>query len=641
MPRLRAHSEPLGRWPIVMIRSSYFIFSPLQDILFVLFTPLLILGTFAAARAGGWMDGLIAFGLALAVGHYLPGIVRAYGDRELFKRFRFRLIVVPLLLLSTTIWFAYRDLHAVIFLQMLWGGWHWSMQTYGFARIYDAKAPAEARTPAVLDRLLCLMWFGTWMLSADPSAYLKTFYESGGPLLRASVVGLLTRGWFVATVALTIVYVIHTLAAIRRGRVPNPLKFVFVALTFIYLSHTTSMIDQPVVGLVMFESWHDIQYLAIVWLFNVNRGKRKEAGPFIHFLFRPKAIWIAAYVISCLAFGTLNFAWHLFDNPVVARVVLSLVTATALLHYYLDGFIWRIREVETRDALGVSTSDQLRAPTGIRRIRPASFIPAWSTHALLWLLFVIPAALLFATESKGGSALRIHESVVETLPNSARARYDIGKALQDAGRFREARTHLETALALAPDLLPARISLGMVLANQGDLEGAKMQLKQALALDPRSAEAHNNLAVVLDEQGDLAGAKSHLQHAVNYSPKQATFQNNLGRLLAKSGDLAGARVHQERALYLDANFVEAHYQLGLTLAKQGALPEAVQHLQQALRIDPEQYLAHNALGGVFMNLGRTGEARVHFEHALRINPDYVSAQQNLANLIEKSNPLRD
>src|SRR5436190_18572201 len=80
--------------------SAYWIFGPVQDLAFVLLTPLLILGTFAAARRGAWMDGLLAFALALATAHYLPGILRAYGDRALFQRFRVRLIVAPIFLFT-------------------------------------------------------------------------------------------------------------------------------------------------------------------------------------------------------------------------------------------------------------------------------------------------------------------------------------------------------------------------------------------------------------------------------------------------------------------------------------------------------------------------------------------------------------
>ena len=100
-------------------RSQYWIFGPLQDLSFVLFTPVPILFAFGVARTTGRLDALIAFGLALAMAHYFPGILRAYGDRALFSRFRVRLILAPLFLISITTYFAYFNLHIVLLLALL------------------------------------------------------------------------------------------------------------------------------------------------------------------------------------------------------------------------------------------------------------------------------------------------------------------------------------------------------------------------------------------------------------------------------------------------------------------------------------------------------------------------------------------
>jgi tetratricopeptide (TPR) repeat protein len=210
----------------------YWIFSPVQDLTLVLGTPLLILGTFALARRGGWMDGLLTFALALATAHYLPGILRAYGDRALFRRFRVRLIFAPLFLFAITATFAYLNLHIVLLLALLWGQWHWMMQVYGFARIYDAKARPEARTPAWLDRTMCLMWFGmcVFVLNQDLPSYVTRFYQSGGPHIRAEVFLWFARGWFTVTIAVSTVYLVRTIGSIRQGQSPNPLKLVLARL---------------------------------------------------------------------------------------------------------------------------------------------------------------------------------------------------------------------------------------------------------------------------------------------------------------------------------------------------------------------------------------------------------------------------
>jgi Tfp pilus assembly protein PilF len=574
------------------VAARHWIFSPAQDLMFVLGTPLLILGTFALARRGAWTDGLLTFALALATAHYLPGILRAYGDRTLFRRFRVRLILAPLVLFATSVSFAYLNLHVVLLLALLWGQWHWMMQIYGFARIYDAKAQPGARTPAWLDRTICLMWFGmcVFVLNQDLPSYVTSFYQSGGPRIPPDVFTWFIRSWLAVTVVVTVVYVVQTATSIRQGLAPNPLKFVFIAVTFMYLRFTAGVVERPLMGLALFESWHDVQYLAIVWMFNLNRARQTvEAGPFIRFLFRPRAALVLVYVAACLAFGSLTHAWALFEHERLVRVVVSLVTATGMLHYYMDSFIWRIREKETSQALGVQqNAPSVRAP----------LIPAWAHHAALWLLFAIPAGLFFVIESKGNVApsLQIYENVAEAFPNSAMAHYQVARQLQEMGRFREASVHYDATLSRAPDMLPAHVFYGVLLSDQRELAAAKKHFEIALAMDPKNAEVHNNLGIVLEEQGNLDGAKTHLERSAGLAPRYALAQANLGMVLVKLGDTK----------------------------------RAAEHLETALRLDPDQYMAHNSFGELLLKQSKIEEAKSHFEQALRIDPDYGPAKKNLA-----------
>ncbi len=619
----KARKLTLENMPERLAPSTRWIFNPAVDLICILLTPVPILLAFAAATRGGWPDALVAFVFSLAMAHYFPGILRAYADRELFLRFRTRLIVAPLFLITTTASLAYLDFKFMFLLVTLWGAWHWLMQVYGFARIYDAKS--GARTSARVDQVLCILLFGFCMfvLSNAMPMYVTRFYESGGPRVSASIIEWLSRIWLALTIAFASFYIVWTIRNVRRGLSPNPLKLVFIAVTFAYLSYTVSRIDQPLLGYAMFESWHDVQYLAIVWMFNLNRARiSPAAGRWIGFLFRPRAERLLVYLVLCLAFGSLTHAWRLLDNAAAARVALSLVMAAALLHYYLDGFIWKIRETQTQQALGVDSTSSVNAAPPL--------VPAWTRHAVLWLLFAVPACLLFVMEARStATPVQIFQNLVDTFPRSAQAHYELGRSLQESGKAEEAKPHLLLAVTLNPGLLPARTLLGGLLASQGDLAEARSHLERVLKAEPQNAQAHNNLGIVYDREEDLTGARREFELAVQADPSYALAHNNLGIVLAKLGRAAEARAHYESALRIAPNFGDAHYQLGLALAAQGDWNGAAAHFEQSLRINPGEYLTYNSLGAVLASQGRLLEAKQRFEQALQLKPDFRDAQQNL------------
>ena len=76
------------------VRSPLWILSGVRDLLLFVGTPALILPVVLIAEhyfpANNLYILVAAFG---ALGHHLPGMMRAYGDRQLFQRFKTRFIL--------------------------------------------------------------------------------------------------------------------------------------------------------------------------------------------------------------------------------------------------------------------------------------------------------------------------------------------------------------------------------------------------------------------------------------------------------------------------------------------------------------------------------------------------------------------
>src|SRR5213075_47934 len=139
----------------------------------------------------------------------------------------------------------------------------------------------------------------------------------------------------------------------------------------------------------------------------------------------------------------------------IRHCLIGFVTASALLHFYYDGFIWKVREPQTRPALGIESA-------GAAALAAPGPWPAWARHSLRWVTLVIPFGALCAAQLVGRVVPPVERSakVAEVLPEDARAQLNSGKALHAAGRVEKAISKYEFALSRDPSLAEAEFGLG-------------------------------------------------------------------------------------------------------------------------------------------------------------------------------------
>ena len=187
----RLQTVPSG--PATAAKRKLWILNSWRDLVLYVGTPLLLIPAFALAQARWSPQDIFLFVAAFgAMGHHLPGMIRAYGDRALFERFKWRFIFAPLFLLVTCVAFFWWDLKGILLVVFFWGVWHGLMQTYGFCRIYDAKTGTFDALTRRLDFAVCLIWFATAVALSTYrlSDTLDTYYMCGGPFIPFSVVQL-------------------------------------------------------------------------------------------------------------------------------------------------------------------------------------------------------------------------------------------------------------------------------------------------------------------------------------------------------------------------------------------------------------------------------------------------------------------
>ncbi len=144
-------------------------------------------------------------------------------------------------------------------------------------------------------------------------------------------------------------------------------------------------------------------------------------------------------------------------------------------------------------------------------------------------------------------------------------------ALEQGGRWPEARQALGAALALAPDEPLILNYLGYAKLERGeDLDAAEAMIRQASALAPDDASITDSLGWALYKRGRLKEAIEILTRAATGDPGQAEIHEHLGDALYKAGNRFEARYAWEAALVTAdeeiAERVKAKLQAGLTSA---------------------------------------------------------------------------
>jgi len=610
-----------GRKPSLWILDSW------RDLVLYVCTPLLLVPIFIGAQGLWAAEDIYLFVAAFgAMGHHLPGMIRAYGDRALFQRFRWRFICAPIFLVVVCAAFSVWDLKGIVLVAFIWGVWHGMMQTYGFCRIYDAKVGSFAEVTRRLDFAVCGIWFATAVLLSPQrmTDTLETYYSAGGPFIPPAVLRAGQHGLLALALLISAVFLANFIWMWSSGKRPSPVKLVLLLTSISFWWYCNNIVASVLVGVALFEVFHDVQYLSLVWIYNRKRVESdRSIGGFMRFVFRRSGALVGLYIGLIFAYGALGYYKSSVGIDVVKRILTGVVTASALLHFYYDGFIWKVREKSTRQSLGIAG--------GTADVSLGGFLPGWALHAAKWVaVFVIPLGMLWFAEvrSAQGKLDRL-ASIVADLPTSARAHVNYATELQEAGRADEAAKEFAEAIRLNPGSAKAHVNLGSLLTAKGELDAAQSHFEQGLRIEPSNAEYHSGYAYLLDQLGRKDQAAAECETAIRLAPKSPQAHYGYGAFLEKHGQPEEAIPKYRQALQLDPAHVDARIDLGSLLLEKGELTEAREHFEKASELNPKLAQPHNDLGKVFMREGNVTQAIAQFEEALRLHPDFPEAEENL------------
>lgn len=580
--------------------SRYWILDPWRDLSLFILVPLWIIPLTWWAKTHFDFNIYGAIVLALVgVGHHLPGFIRAYTDPVLFRRHRIRFIGAPLFLLATFIATSLLHLHGLAVMVVLWGAWHGAMQVNGFLRIYDAKVGSFSRLTARLDWAMCLVWFSAGLLHSNSrvTAILLYFYRVGIAPVDPATFALFRTGWDILTACVTLAFLLNAWRETRAGRPPSLVKFLLMASSFGFFWFAMVQVSQPILGLLLFEIFHDIQYNTLVWAYNRGRvNRRLGPGRLEIFLFGPGVWRIALYTVLVLAYGTLGavtgYSTTLvpdFLSPALGNVNFwtGLFMISVFLHFYFDGFIWRVREKEFRHGLGIDgkTDPEARSVAGESRStwRPPA---GWK-----WAFFVVPVMWFGVLELRGNPQPMIdqYRNISLILPGCGPLHYIVANMEKSQRNYQGAMEEYSRSLAVDPDYQPAHAELADVEAFMGQDNMALPHYLRAMELDSLDYNTRGHMATTLLRLNRVAEALPHLLITAQRAPTDTNLIYLTGAALMHENRPAEAVPYLERTLSLEPRQPRAWSYLGVAAQLGGDTASAAEYYRRALALD-----THNA-----------------------------------------------
>lgn len=288
-----------------------------------------------------------AWAVLIDAPHVFATFSRTYFDRE-ERRSRSRLLWWSLL------FFAAGPLAVVaglgflfFFLAALWAYYHLVKQHYGFMVLYKKKNADLERADNFLDRALLLLAF-TYPFVA--------FVARDGEALRRvpaalhGWLGVLENALLAATVLAAVAWLVRQAQRLILGLPLDVPKYLLLAaaVPMHWVVLLTPMPHKPIAIVAMLTIYHNLQYHRLVWFHNrkyaLDSGCRERHGA-AEFISRR----LVHYVLLGVVFGVWyqvprQYVNHSADpEAFVTQLISGFLWGYALLHYYLDSKIWRVR----------------------------------------------------------------------------------------------------------------------------------------------------------------------------------------------------------------------------------------------------------------------------------------------------------
>lgn len=328
---------------------------------------ILIPSLFASSEEANLYLLAIVLGVTLAHRHY--GLPYAYLDESVFHRYQRQLTWFPLaciaLLAATPLLLIGENegsnlskvAGGLVFLAVVWNVWHTYMQKFGIMRLYLAKeAAGHPKTPGWVDKYFLMCWIPLFFSYLGP-AYKSVILDRGADVGAAlSVIIEFMEKYETLLVVPSILVAAGGIGLWlwyewRTQRFRNHARLSAALGTT--LASTALFWADPVKAFIAFGFSHAVEYMVFVWGFQRRFYNQPRRHPSVmqRLLTFPRA-WYLSFTAILIVLGSIQalyiddlneipFAWM-----TVGRWYFYYTVYESLVHFYMDGFLWKMRRPE-------------------------------------------------------------------------------------------------------------------------------------------------------------------------------------------------------------------------------------------------------------------------------------------------------
>ncbi len=201
---------------------------------------------------------------------------------------------------------------------------------------------------------------------------------------------------------------------------------------------------------------------------------------------------------------------------------------------------------------------------------------------------------------------------LQNAQSKAKAREDayrannLGVALLEQFKHKEAADAFRRALQLDPSLVLARINFGIALFNVPDLPAAQKELQAAIAAAPTAPQPHYVLGLAAKTQNRTEEAITEFQKVLQIDPNDVGANVNLGQLYAQQRKYTEAIAVLRTAVAAEPYNATGLYNLGTSLMRANQRAEGTKVIAQFQELRNRG--TGTTLGANYLEQGRYAEA---------------------------------